>query len=70
MYGYLWVPTEEAGYNFRLSAFKLFTHFSDSLFIQNGGVVRRVFWEQVTWQILFKPLMFPEIKREKKQLYQ
>ena len=58
---YLWIPTVKAGNNLGLGAFKLLTHFPDSLLIQDCSVIWGVLGEQVAWQVLLKPLVFPDI---------
>lgn len=64
MYVYLWIPAVKAGHNLGLSAFKLVTHFPHGLLIQDCSIVRGVLREQVAWQVLLKPLVFPD--REEK----
>lgn len=57
---YLWIPAEKAGHNLGLSAFKLLTHFPDGLLVQDCTIIRGVLREQVAWQVLLKPLVFPD----------
>ncbi len=58
--GYLWISAVKAGHSLRLSAFKLLTHFPDGLLIQDCSIIRGVLGEQVAWQVLLKPLVFPD----------
>lgn len=57
---YLWISAVKTGHNLGLSAFKLLTHFPDSLLIQDCSIVRGVLGEQVAWQVLLKPLVLPD----------
>lgn len=57
---YLWIPTVEAGHHLRFHTFKLLTHLPDGLLVHHRGVIRRVFWEQIAWKLLFKPLVLPD----------
>lgn len=66
---YLWIPAVKAGHNLGLSAFKLLTHFPDSLLIHDCIIIRGVLGEQVAWQVLLKPLVFPD-RGENNQLTQ
>lgn len=53
------VTAVQAVHHLRLRAFKLFTNFPNRIVIDDCGIIRRVFWEQVTGQLLLKPLVFP-----------
>lgn len=57
---YLWIPAVKAGHKLGLGALKLLTHFPDGLLVQDRSIVRGVLREQVAWQVLFKPLVFPD----------
>lgn len=61
---YLWISTVEAGHNLRVSTFELLTHFSHGLLIQDCGIIWRVFREQVAWQVLLKPFVFPDKEQD------
>lgn len=60
----LMVAAVQAGQDLLLGALKLLAHFLEGLVVDHVVAVGGVLWEQVLWQVLFKPLVLSVVRSE------